>query len=155
MARLYMLRRNHFPDGFLVVVGLLVARFRTLEQPIVALRVEQPLFVEARLLELVVDISGDDEIVLVQHEFQEVVVNGFRGGYIAVVVNVSAPIGPMFLFGRELMEPCCVHIGEAVFLDKIGEIFLEAFAIIVEASRGGETCACSDDHGVGELEDSV
>ena len=155
MARLKMLRRNHFPDGFLIVVGLLVTRFRTLEQPVVALGIEQPLFVEARLLELVVDIGGNDEIVLVLHELQEVVVNGFRSRNVAIVENVSAPIGPMLLLGRELMEPCHVHIGEAVFLDEIGKILLEAFAIIVEASRGGETCACADDDGIGGLEDSV
>ena len=149
MARLYSLCRNHFPNGFLIVVGLLVTRFHTLEQTVVALGVEQSLFVEASFLELVIDIGGDNEIVLVQHEFQEVVVNGFRGRHIAVVVDMSAPIGPMFFLCRELMEPRCVHIGEAIFLDKIGKILLEAFAIIVEACRGGEACACTDDDSVG------
>lgn len=149
MARLYMLRRNHFPNGFLIVVGFLVTRFRTLEQPIVALGVEQSLFVEACLLELVINIGGNDEIVLVLHELQEVVVNGFRGRYITVVVDMTAPIGPMFLLGRELMESRCVHVGEAVFLDEIGEILFEAFAIIGEARRGGEACASTDDDGVG------
>ena len=52
-----VLRRNHSPDGFLIVVGFLVTRFRTLEQPVVALGIEQPLFVEASLLKLVVDIG--------------------------------------------------------------------------------------------------
>ena len=126
-----------------------MTRLRTLEQPVVALGIEKPLFVEARILELVVYIGGDDELVLVLHKFQEVVVNGFRSRHVAIVVNVSAPIGPMLLFGRELMEPCRVQIGEAIFFDKIGEILLEAFTIIGEPRRGGEPRTGTDDDGVG------
>ena len=137
MARLYMLRRNHFPDGFLIVVGLLVTRFRTLEKTIIALGIEQPLFVEASLLKLVINIGSDDEIILVLHKFQEVVVNGFRGGHIAVVENVPAPVGPMFLLGRELVESRRVHVGEAVFLDEIGKVFLKTLPRISETRRGG------------------
>ena len=70
----------------------------------VALRVEQLLFVKTRFLELVIDIGGDDEIVLVFQEFQQVVIDGFRGGHVAVVVDVAATAGPMLHLGGERVK---------------------------------------------------
>lgn len=56
---------EHTQNDFFIVVGLLAARLCALEQAIIALRVEQTVFVEARALKLVIDIRGDDEIILV------------------------------------------------------------------------------------------
>jgi len=148
MARLY-LHRNHFPDSLFVVVGSLVTGLRALEQAVVALCVEQPFFVKSCLLELVIDIGGDDEIVLAFQEFEQVVIDRFRGGHVTVVVDMAAPVGPMFLLGGKRIEARRVHVGEAVLADEVGKVLLEAFAGIGEARRGGEACASADDHSIG------
>lgn len=58
---------KHRPDSFFVVIGLVVARFTALPQAVIALCVEKPLFVKACLLELVINIRGDNEKILVLH----------------------------------------------------------------------------------------
>ena len=151
MARLY-LHRNHFPDSLFVVVVLWVTRFCALEQAVVTLRVEQPLFVKTRFLELVIDIGGDDEIVLVFQQFEQVVIDGFRGVHVAVVIDVAAPVGPMFLLGGKRIEARRVHIGEAVLADEVGKVPLEAFPGIGEPRRGGEPRTGAHDDGVGGLQ---
>lgn len=150
MARLY-LHRNHFPDSLFVVVGFLVTRLRALEQTVVALRVEQPLFVKSCFLELVINIGGDDEIVLVFQEFEQLVIDRLWGGHVAVVVDVAAPVGPMLLLGWKRVEASRVHVGEAELADEVGEMSLEAFARIGEPCRGGEPRTGTDDDGVGGL----
>ena len=151
MARLY-LHRNHFPDSLFVVVGFLVTRLCALEQTVVALRVEQPLFVKSCLLELVINIGGDDEIVLVFQQFEQVVINWLRGGHVAVVIDVAAPIGPMVLLGGKRIEARRVHVGEAVLADEVGKVPLEALTGIGEARRGGEPRTGTDDDSVGGLQ---
>ena len=51
-------------DDLLIVIGLIVARHGALKQPVIALRIEKPCLVKARLLELMIDIRGYHEIVL-------------------------------------------------------------------------------------------
>ena len=128
--------RNHPFDHILVVVGFLVTGFRTLEQAVVALRVEQPFFVKSCLLELVIDIGGDDEIVFVFQQFEQIVIDGLRGGHVAVVVDVAAPIGPMFLLVGKRVEARRVHVGEAILADEVGKVLLETLAGIDEPRRG-------------------
>ena len=82
-----------------------------MEQPIVALGVEQPFLIEPRLLELMVHIGSDDEIILALHQFEQIVINGFWCRHI--------------------------HVGEAIFLDEISEMLLKPLARISEACRGG------------------
>ena len=48
-----------------IIIRFVVAGNGALEQPVIALRVEQTVFVTARLLETVVDICRNDEIILV------------------------------------------------------------------------------------------
>ena len=59
-----LLLRNHLFDNLLIIVRLLVTWFCTLQQAVIALRVEQTLLIKPCLLEQVVHIGGDDEIVL-------------------------------------------------------------------------------------------
>jgi len=61
---------HHFFDNFFVIVGLPVAGLGALEKTIVALSVEKPLFVEARLLEAVVDVGRKDEVVFIFDELK-------------------------------------------------------------------------------------
>mgnify|MGYP001639687314 CR=1 FL=1 len=67
----------------LVVVGGIVAGDRTLQQPVIALRVEQAFLVEAGILETVIDVRGDHEVVATVHEVQEVRVHLPRAGLVA------------------------------------------------------------------------
>ena len=53
---------DHFADHDFVIKGLLTARLAALEQAIIALRVEQPLFIKAYFLKAVVNVCGDDKI---------------------------------------------------------------------------------------------
>ena len=61
-------------DSF-VIKGFLTARLAALEQTVITLRIEQPLFVKSGFLKAVVHVRGDDEIVLVRHQLQKVVVD--------------------------------------------------------------------------------
>ena len=56
---------DHLTHGFLVVVGFLTARLTALEQPVIALCVEQTMLVEPGFLELMVNIGGNHKVVLV------------------------------------------------------------------------------------------
>ena len=70
------LRRNphsflfikHLPDDFLVVISLPMAGLRALKKSIIPLGVEQPFLIESCLLHLMIDVSGDDEIILITDE---------------------------------------------------------------------------------------
>ncbi len=62
---------DHLPDNRFIVPCLLTARLTALKQPVVALRVKQPLFVEACLLKAVVNIRRDDKIVLVLYKTKQ------------------------------------------------------------------------------------
>ena len=66
------LRFDHRADGFLVVKRLLTARLTALEQTIIALRVEQALFIIASFLKAVVNIRGDDKIIFVLYQLQKI-----------------------------------------------------------------------------------
>ena len=58
----------HLPDECLIVESLLTAWFTALEQAVIALRVEQPLLVKASLLKAVINVRGDDKIILVLYQ---------------------------------------------------------------------------------------
>ena len=55
----------HAADGFLIVIGLVVARCFALPEAIIALSVEQTLLVKAIVLEKMVYVGGQDKVVLV------------------------------------------------------------------------------------------
>ena len=147
-----LLLRYHLFDGLLVVVGLLMTGFRALEQAVVALCVEQPLFIKSCLLELMIDVGGDDEIVLVFQQFEQIVIDGLWGGHVAVEIDVAAPVGPMFLLGGKWIEARRVHIGEAVLADEVGKVLLESLARIGKPRRGGKSRASAHDNSVGGLQ---
>lgn len=79
--------RDHRADRGLVVKSFLTARPAAPEQAVIALRVEQPLFVEPRLLEAVIHVGRDHEIVLVGHQRQKGIIHRFRRVRVAVDEN--------------------------------------------------------------------
>lgn len=100
-----LLPGRHLPHRFFVVVGFLVAGLGALPQAVVPLGVKQALFVKPGKLELVVHIGGEDEIILVLHQLQQVPVGLAHTGFIAVDQNHAAPPGPVFLQGIIGIEP--------------------------------------------------
>ena len=132
-----LLLGKHLPDFRLIVIGSVVAGFGTLPQAIVSLRVEQTAFVKAPTLELVVNVGGQHKIILVLHQCQQLPINGKRGIHIAVIKNVTAPPGPVFLQRVIGIKSPGVHIGDAVFSVKIGEVPFKPFPAVGEAGRGG------------------
>ena len=84
-------------DGIFVFVCFAVAGNAALEQAVIALCVEQSLFVKAGLLETVIDVRGDDEIVPVLHEFQQLFVHRLRRVGVPVDENELRPVRPHFL----------------------------------------------------------
>ena len=91
LADLKALRQQHLPDDLFVVIGLMcrrTVRIGTLQQTVVALRVEEALLVEAGSLEAVIHVGCDHEVVLILHEVQESVVDIIRDRHIAVNPDV-------------------------------------------------------------------
>lgn len=78
---------HHAPDGFLVVPGLLTAWLRALPQAVVSLGIEQPFFVKACQLELMVHIGSKDKVILLMDQLQQFIIvyilfNNHSGGSI-------------------------------------------------------------------------
>ena len=142
------LRFHHLPDECLIIESLRTARLTALEQTVIALRVEQPLFVEPCFLEAVVHIGGQDKIIFVLHQCKQVIVNRFWGILIAVEPNIPAPVRPVFLHGGVRVKAVGVHIRKAVFAGKIGEICSESFPGVGEPGGGGQPGSCADDEGI-------
>ena len=67
-----LLPLDHLPNDLLIIKGLLTARLTALEQTIIALRVEQALFIKASFLNAVVNIRGDDKIIFVLYQLQKI-----------------------------------------------------------------------------------
>ena len=132
-----------------IVEGLRAAGLCALEQPVIALCIKQPLFVEARFLETVVHIGGEHEIVLVLHQVEQIVVDRLRCVLIAIDINVPAPVGPVLLQRGIGVKPTGVHIGKAVFRGKICKILPETRPVVDEACGGGKPGSGPEHHGVG------
>ena len=139
---------HHLPNDGFVIESFLTARLAALEQTIIALRIEQPLFVKSGFLKTVIHIRRDNEIVLVSHQLQKVIVDWLGRILIAVDVDISAPICPMLLKCCIRIEPTGIHIPKAVLLCEIGEVFFKPFAGVDESGRSGKPCARADNHGV-------
>ena len=142
---------DHGLDGVVVVIGALVAGLRALEQAVVALRVEEPLLVEARALELVVHVGREHEVVLVAYDFEQVAVGLAHGAGVAVVPHVARPECPALLGRGVGVEAARIHVGIAVALAKVAKEPLEALARVgkLGSAGGGEARSRAYQHGVG------
>ena len=142
------LRLHHLPHGFFVVKSFRTAGVTALEQPIVPLRIEQPLFDKAGLLEAVVHVGGEHKVVLVLHQTEQLVVHRLRRALVPVDVDIPAPVSPV-LFKRIIrVEPAGIHIRKAVFRGKIRKVSAEALAIVHKACRGGKPGPGPDHDGI-------
>ena len=66
-----------------------------LKQPVITLRVKEPLFIESRFLKAMVYVRRDNEVVFIFYEFEKFVINGFRRVGIAINRYIARPICPM------------------------------------------------------------
>ena len=139
---------DHGANRLLVIEGFLAAGLAALEEAVVALRVEETLFVEARLLEAMVHIGGDDKVIRAPYERQELVVHGPGRVFVAVDEDVAAPVGPVFLRRCEGEKASGVHIADAVYGGEVREVAVKAFARIGEAGGGGKARARADHDGI-------
>ena len=143
---------RHPPDGPLVVVGRLMAGRGALPEAVVPLGIEQPLLVKARQLELVVHIGGEDKVVPLPHQRQQIVIYGPGRPLIAVVEDLAAPPGPVLLQAVKGVEAPGVHVPDAVFGLKIAEIPLKPLPVVGQPRRGGQPGPRAHDHGIGDLQ---
>ena len=125
-----------------------MARFAALPKAVIALGVEQPRLIKTSQLKLMVHIGCQDKIIPAPDQIQQICI-GFTGRHIVtVIVDVPAPPGPVFLRRGKGIEPTGIHIGDAVLLMEVGEIFQKALAAIGQASRGGKAGARTDEDGI-------
>lgn len=83
-------------DGVCIVIGCHVTGLAALKQAVIALGVEQAVFVKSGFLETVVDVCGQDEIILSADQVIENVIYRCWRIHIPIDVNVAAPVSPVF-----------------------------------------------------------
>ena len=142
------LRLEHRRDHRLIVVGLSVRAVFGLQETVIALRIEQPLLVEARALEAVVDVRRDHEIVLAAHKLQQPVIHRPRRGDEAIIVDMPAPPRPARFGVGERIKAAGIHIPDSEALRKIEEVPRKALSRVGVARRGREPRARADHDGV-------
>lgn len=143
-----LLPLDHLPNDRLIIKGLLTARLTALEQTIIALRVEQALFIKASFLKAVVNIRGDDKIIFVLYQLQKIIVDRFWSIHIAVDVNIAAPIRPMLLRRNKWIKTSGIHILDTVLFRKVGKVFFKPFSGIDKSGRGGKTGSGTNYNGI-------
>ena len=142
------LLRNHPADGSFVIISLLMARLTALPKAVVALGVEESRLIKTSQLELMVYIGGQDKIIPAPDQFQQVSIR-FAGRHIVTVaVDMPAPPSPVFLQRGKGIESAGIHIGDAVLLMEVGEVFQKALAAIGQPGRGGKARASADEAGI-------
>lgn len=145
---LVLLLLDHHLDHVPVVVGLLVAGTRTLEEAVVSLRIEEPGLVYAGALELMVHIRREREVVAPLKERHKVLIGLAHGTRVAVHPNHAAPPGPVGLLIREGIEATCIHVLYSEAGLEVGKSALEALSVVGKACRHGKPGTCSHEHGV-------
>lgn len=140
---------EHPIDDLFVIIGLLMAGHGALEESVIALCIEQAVFVEACFPETMVDVRRQDKVVLVLNQGKEPLIGVLRRIGIAVDMDKAAPVRPHFL-GRELHrdKAAGVHILDAVDRGEVGKVSVEPLSGIDESRRGGQSRSRAEDHRV-------
>lgn len=145
------LLRDHPADSGLVVIGGLMAGLAALPEAVIALGVEQPRLIETGQLKLMVHVGGQNEVIPVPDQRQQIRVRLSGRQIVAVIVDMPAPPGPVFLQRGKGIETAGIYIGNAVFLMEVGEVFQKSLAAVGQTGGGGKTGACADEDGVRAL----
>ena len=139
---------DHPADGSFVVISGLMARLTALPKAVIALGVEQPCFIKTGQLKLMVHIGGQDKIIPAPDQLQQIGIRLAGCHIVSVVVDVSAPPGPVFLQRGKRMETAGIHIGDAVLLMEVGEVFQKALAAIGQTGRCRKAGTSADEDGI-------
>ena len=140
---------DHAANNLLILPGFLTAGFGALEQTVVPLGIEQPLFLKARLLKAVIHVGGQDKIILFLKQLKQRFIYGLRRVHIAVDIDITTPVRPVFLQRIIGIKATGIHIMEAVFFLKIRKIHPEAFPAVGEARGSGQSRSRAHQHSVG------
>ena len=121
-----------------------MARFAALEEAVIPLGIEETPLVKACLLKTMIDVCGEDEIILVLHQPEKLVIDGVGRIRVTIEKDVPAPIGPKFFRGSVGIKAPRVHVGETVAVGEITEIGFKPFAAVRVSGGSGETGAGTD-----------
>lgn len=145
------LLRNHLSNSSFIIISGLMACLTALPETVIALGIEQPRLIKTSQLKLMIHIGGQDEVVLILDQIQQIRI-GLAGRHIvAVVIDVSAPPGPVFLRGGKRIEPTGIHIRDTVLLMEVGEVFQKALAAIGQTGGCRKTGARTDENSICSL----
>ena len=131
-----------------IIKSFAAAWFGTLKESIITLSVKKSFFIKSSLLKTVVYISSKNKIILIFYQFQQIFINRSGCILIAVDINIAAPICPVLIQGLKRIKAAGVHIGKAIFSNKIGKVSGKSLPGIRQSGRGRKTCTCPDDNGV-------
>ena len=135
----------HFLNHLFVIVGVLRTGFRALEKTVIPLGIKEPFLIESRLLEAVIHVRRQDEIILVFHQREEIVIHRFRRIQIAVDVDVSGPVRPHDLrLHSQHMKAAGIHVRKTVLFREVGKVCREPLTAIDKARRSGKACTGTD-----------
>ena len=143
-----LLHGEHRADLRLVVVRFLMTWLRALKEPVIPLRIEQPLLIKPRDLKAVIDVGRQHEVVFSSHQSEQVLVRLARGLVVTVDIDIARPVRPELLERRKGIKPARVHIVKAILLLEIVKILLKALAPVSKPRGRGEPRARADEHGV-------
>ena len=143
-----LLLGDHTPHGRFIVIGLIVAGLAALPETIISLRIEQPLFGEAILLEEMIDIRGQDEIILILYECQQCLMHHAFGLIIPIAVDLAAPIGPIFFRGGVRIKSCGIHVLIVIPGNEVRKILLEALTSVGIAGSCRKSGTGADEYGI-------
>ena len=115
-----------------------------MKEAVIPLGIEETLLRKARLLKVMIDVCGEDEINLVLHQSEKLVVNGTGRVSVAIEEAVPAPVGPKFFRGSVGIKAPRVHVGETVAVGKVPEIGFKPFAAVRISGGSGETGSGAD-----------
>ena len=140
------LRLDHTFNDFLIIECLRAARLAALEQTVIPLRVKQPVLIETRLLELMVDIRRQHKVILVFHKLIQPHICPVIAVFVAVDVNISRPVCPVLFQALKRIESAGIHIPETIFVDKIRKIIPESLSCVGESRRCGQSRTRADNN---------
>ena len=136
-----LLLGNHLLNDFLVVIGFIMARNTALKKTVIPLGIKQPLFIESRFLETVVNVCRDNEVIFVFYEFIKFVINRFRRIGITIYKNISRPVRPELFGSIVRIKPTRIHIVKIVFRFEIVKILMKTLPRISKTRSSRKPCA--------------
>ena len=109
----------HLTDELFIIISFLTARLAALKKSIVPLCIKQSFLIKSCLLETVIYIRCQHKIVLVPHQFQQLLIHRFRCIHVTVDIDITAPVRPVFFQRLIRIKTAGIHIREIIFRRKI------------------------------------